>query len=219
MCVTSLLCGPRANLWPFYGFLCKPLVYKSASGLPQKVDQFFRSLRSWRYCIVVEWDLTEEPSREAKRREAVFQPPRPYSLFFGTRLRCQNFNLAPTQYRQLRRLVFSKLFWLVERIHWARSIQPKFPEISVQNSMDRFGPTGKVSKKRVYLLRLTTFPGRTGWNFGWMNHAHWVLDRTLLKFWLNGSRPGSSHVFSQCLRLFWCAYLVEVHKHAWWIQL
>ena len=23
MCVTSLLCGPRANLWPFYGFLCK----------------------------------------------------------------------------------------------------------------------------------------------------------------------------------------------------
>ena len=48
----------------------------------------------------------------------------------------------------------------------ARSIQPKFPEISVQNSMDRFGPTGKVSKKRVHLLRWTTFPGRTGWNFG-----------------------------------------------------
>ena len=23
MCVTSLLCGPRAELWPFYGFLCK----------------------------------------------------------------------------------------------------------------------------------------------------------------------------------------------------
>ena len=21
MCVTSLLCGPRANLWPFYSFL------------------------------------------------------------------------------------------------------------------------------------------------------------------------------------------------------
>ena len=27
------------------------------------------------------------------------------------------------------------------------TIQPKFPQISVQNSMDRFGPTGKVSKK------------------------------------------------------------------------
>ena len=23
MCVTSLLCGPRAHLWPFYGFLYK----------------------------------------------------------------------------------------------------------------------------------------------------------------------------------------------------
>ena len=23
MCVPSLLCGPRADLWPFYGFLCK----------------------------------------------------------------------------------------------------------------------------------------------------------------------------------------------------
>ena len=23
MCGTSLLCGPQADLWPFYGFLCK----------------------------------------------------------------------------------------------------------------------------------------------------------------------------------------------------
>ena len=23
MCVKSLLCGPRAHLWTFYGFLCK----------------------------------------------------------------------------------------------------------------------------------------------------------------------------------------------------
>ena len=23
MCVTSLLCSPRADLWPFYGLLCK----------------------------------------------------------------------------------------------------------------------------------------------------------------------------------------------------
>ena len=48
----------------------------------------------------------------------------------------------------------------------ARSIQPKFPEISVQNSMDRFGPTGKVSKKQVHLLRWSSFPGRTGLNVG-----------------------------------------------------
>ena len=39
----------------------------------------------------------------------------------------------------------------------ARSIQPNFPEISVQNSMDRFGPTRKVSKKRVHLLRWSSF--------------------------------------------------------------
>ena len=55
---------------------------------------------------------------------------------------------------------------------WAQFIQPKFPKISVQNSMDRFGPTGKVSKKLVHLLRWTTFPGRTGW-----------------KIWMNGPRP------------------------------
>ena len=35
--------------------------------------------------------------------QALFQPPRPYSLFWNTAPR-QNFNLAPTQYRQLRRL-------------------------------------------------------------------------------------------------------------------
>ena len=38
--------------------------------------------------------------------QAVFQPPRPYSLFFRTRLRRQIVNLAPTQYRQLRRLYY-----------------------------------------------------------------------------------------------------------------
>ena len=53
----------------------------------------------------------------------------------------------------------------------ARSIQPKFPEISVQNSMYRFGPTAKVSKKRFHLLRWSSFPGRTGWNFGGMDRA------------------------------------------------
>ena len=61
-----------------------------------------------------------------------------------------------------------------EKVAWepgARSIQPKFPEISVQNSMDRLGPTGKKKKKRVHLLRWTTFPGPTGWNFGWMDRA------------------------------------------------
>ena len=58
-----------------------------------------------------------------------------------------------------------------------------FPEISVQNSMDWFGPTGKVSKKRVHLLRWTTFPGRTGWNFGWMDRAHYLHEKTGNSSW------------------------------------
>ena len=47
-------------------------------------------------------------------------------------------------------------------ICWARSIQRKYPAISVQNSMDRFGPTGKVSKKLVHLSRWTTFAAWAG---------------------------------------------------------
>ena len=35
-----------------------------------------------------------------------------------------------------------------------------------QNSMDRFGPTGKVSKKLVF------FPSRNGGNFGGMDRTH-----------------------------------------------
>ena len=37
--------------------------------------------------------------------------------------------------------------------------------------MDQFGPTGKVSKKRVHLLRWSSVFGRTGLNFGQMNRA------------------------------------------------
>ena len=54
------------------------------------------------------------------------------------------------------------------------TIQPQFPVISVQNSMDRCGPTRKVSKKLVHLLTWTTFPGRTGRNFGWKDRARYL---------------------------------------------
>ena len=64
-----------------------------------------------------------------------------------------------------RRRLWSEFFFRCSRL-WARSIQPKFPEISVQNSMDRFAPTGKVSKKQVHLLSWSTFPGRTGLHVG-----------------------------------------------------
>ena len=52
----------------------------------------------------------------------------------------------------------------------ARSIQPKFPEILVQNSVDRCGPTGTEIRENG-----STFPGRTG-----------------RKFWSNGLRPRKS---------------------------
>ena len=80
---------------------------------------------------------------------------------------------------------------------WARSIQPKFAEISVQNSMDRFGPTGKVLKKLVHFLRWTTFPGRTGRNFGRdpFNQNSNRSDRE------KGSTSKGGPVFSQLFRL------------------
>ena len=41
MCVTSLLCGPRADLWLFYGFLCKRF------SLYIKVNLFFIEILSF----------------------------------------------------------------------------------------------------------------------------------------------------------------------------
>ena len=43
-----------------------------------------------------------------------FQPLRSYFLFLGTRLRRQNLNLAPTQYRQQRRLDKSRYFVIIQ---------------------------------------------------------------------------------------------------------
>ena len=60
----------------------------------------------------------------------------------------------------------------------ARSIQPKFPEISVQNSMDRSVRSNRKSFEK------------TGPPFE-VDHF-FRLDR--LEFWLNGSRPGYSAV-------------------------
>ena len=48
--------------------------------------------------------------------QAAFQTPRPHSLFLIT-LRRQNFNHAPRQYRQLRRLIF----WAASEI-WAKQV-------------------------------------------------------------------------------------------------
>ena len=77
---------------------------------------------------------------------------------------CSNyFHLAFMITNLLRVTLFTKT--------WGAIHSTKFPEISVHNSMDPFGPTGKVSKKLVHLLRWSSFPGRTGLNFGWMDRV------------------------------------------------
>ena len=108
-------------------------------------DNAYRSLRSRRLEVA-----GERENGRARGRHACLLLARPFFL------------VPTTCKRLLRRLCLPRKCNNL----WARSIQPKFPEISVQNSMDRFGPTGKVSKKRVHFLRWTTFPGQTGWNFG-----------------------------------------------------
>ena len=94
----------------------------------------------------------------------------------------------------------------------ARSIQPKFPEISVQNSMDRFGQTGKVSIKRVHLLRWTNFPGRTGWNFGWMDRAPTLAYATINK--ISGILE---NIFSS-MSTIWYEFVSFVQSGHLWIR-
>ena len=86
----------------------------------------------------------------------------------------------------------AKKIWLSR----APSIQPKFQEVSVRNSMDRLSPTGKVSIKLVHPLRWSTFPGRTGLNFGWMDRTLCIQEiLVLIKFSVRSTylRP-SPHV-------------------------
>ena len=76
--------------------------------------------------------------------------------------------------------------------------------------MDRFGPTGKVSKKRVHLLRWTNFPGRTGWNFGWMDRA------TEIQYQRGIQNPRRSWTI-----LFGIIHYISLHclsLHTLWIQ-
>ena len=65
---------------------------------------------------------------------------------------------------------------------YSRSVQPKFPQISVQNSMDRFGPTGKVFEKTGPPFEVDHF-SRSDWS----------------ELWLNESRPGIKFCFVFCI--------------------
>ena len=75
-------------------------------------------------------------------------------------------------------------------VPYAGSIQPKLPEISVQNSIQP-GKFSQKKKKLVHLLRWTTFLGRTG-----------------RKFWLNWSRPWCPH-----MKLKWSAFKTRPERH------
>ena len=78
----------------------------------------------------------------------------------------------------------------------------QFPEISVQNSMDRFGATGKVSKKLIHLLRWITFPGRTGLNFGWMDRAPALQREWISSYKNNKSLSGNIEILGKQNWLF-----------------
>ena len=93
----------------------------------------------------------------------IYTPSLPGSVFFEP-YSSFLFFFYPSGKIKIEFLLFVSFIFLT--VHGARSIQSKFPEISVQNSMDGFGPTGKVSKKLVHLLRWSSFAGRTGVNFG-----------------------------------------------------
>ena len=70
-------------------------------------NRFWRGLHGWRYCVVVEWDLTANFKRLV---------PTP---FFGLRLRRQNVNRPPRQYRHLRRLILVQFYWLLS-VTWSQ---------------------------------------------------------------------------------------------------
>ena len=75
-----------------------------------------------------------------------------------------------------------------ESVPWTRSKEGAHGPCFVLTQISGpTSPTWKVSKKLVHLLRWTTFPGRTGWNFGWMDGAHFGPQ-------IRASSPGPTEI-------------------------
>ena len=96
MCVTSLLCGPRAGLWPFYGFLCKRFslyreqtVHKSARGPPRR-DVTTGGDSSNKGCFGRKTNLFRESGDFARNREThtISSHQIPSFINSGVFLRC-----------------------------------------------------------------------------------------------------------------------------------
>ena len=116
----TLFC--TTTMWNFLTHLCWKMSYVLTNVLSCSCSLFFLHCRSFSPC----WPLF-----------LIFSQP--ISLFFEICLLFLSNALALLS-TSLKILKFSRTCL------WARSIQPNFPEISVQNSMDRFGPTGKFRK-------------------------------------------------------------------------
>ena len=99
--------------------------------------------------------------------------------------------------------------------YWARSIQPKFPEILVWDWMNRFSPTGNVSKKLDYFSRLERSDRNGPFHFTIPTHSQsqYLADRyfprttrrkTLLQLLLivNSGSIVVTHTSMSSLRLF-----------------
>ena len=117
------------------------------------------------------------------------------AVFFGLYEKYEQFQIL-RDIGYVNHLLFSRALSLSRQNTRSGSRPPKVPEISVQNATDRFGPTGKVSKKRVlrwttgaiHSTKIPTGPtGKSGppqkvdqffRNFsGWTEPIHCVLDR------------------------------------------
>ena len=76
MCVTSLLCGPRADLWPFYGFLYQRF-YKGLSyaTMPMFADAHISSLGNLCFFSLTSaeecepWDEDAQQERKSSLRK------------------------------------------------------------------------------------------------------------------------------------------------------
>ena len=92
-----------------------------------------------------------------RRSREKYQPPRPYSLFSGTRLRRQNFNLAPTQHRQLRRLCGPQFLSYLPK-HFTNLRRSLFGDaILVDRTVHQYGRRKSTKTSRVHFFYKSSF--------------------------------------------------------------
>ena len=93
-----------------------------------------------------------------RRSREKYQPPRPYSLFSGTRLRRQNFNLAPTQHRQLRRLCGPQFLSYLPK-HFTNLLRSLFGDaiLVTTETVHQYGRRKSTKTSRVHFFYKSSF--------------------------------------------------------------